>query len=102
MYLIEILLPLYDNNGRSIDRSAFAEMRRELLEEFGGVTAHAEAPAQGLWEDPSGDVRRDDVVVFEVMTERADPDWWKAWRKRMERVFRQEEIVVRATRIERL
>jgi hypothetical protein len=29
-------------------------------------------------------------------------DWWRAWRKRIEALLEQEEIVVRATRIERV
>jgi hypothetical protein len=102
VYLIEILLPLYDNDGRPIDRVTFGEVRRELVERFGGVTAHIQAPAQGAWEDQAGHVQRDDVVIFEVMIDAIDRGWWTTWRQRLEQMFRQQEIVVRATAIQRL
>lgn len=102
MYLIELLLPLYDNDGRPFAADAFAAVRRELVERFGGVTAHAQAPAQGLWEDSDGRVQRDDVVVFEVMTEALDRQWWAECRRRLERSFRQQEVVIRASHIEKL
>lgn len=102
MYLIEILLPLYDNHGQPFGPAPFASARQELVDRFGGVTAHAQAPAQGIWEDSAGQVRRDDIVVFEVMTDHIDENWWSTWRARMERLFRQDEIVVRATEVRRL
>jgi hypothetical protein len=102
MYLIELLLPLYDNQARPFGAGAFAAVRRELVERFGGVTAHAQAPAQGLWEDANRRVQRDEVIVFEVMAEALDRDWWSAFRRRLEREFRQQELVIRATDIQKL
>jgi hypothetical protein len=102
MYLIELLLPLYDNDGRPFGPGAFAAVRRDLLDRFGGVTAHTQAPAHGLWEDADGRVQRDEVVVFEVMADTLDRDWWTEWRHRLEHDFRQQEVIVRATRLEKL
>jgi hypothetical protein len=39
MYLVQILLPVYDNDGRPFPASSYADVRRELTERFGGLTA---------------------------------------------------------------
>jgi hypothetical protein len=101
MYLIQILLPLYDNEGRAFKASEFDCVRNEMTERFGGVTAFRRAPAEGDWKE-NGEVTRDRVVVFEVMTKELERQWWSAYRAELERRFRQDKIVVRATPYEEL
>lgn len=96
MYLVQILLPLYDNEGQAFEPSDYVQLRSELADRFGGVTAYTRAPARGLWKDDSGETTRDDIVIFEVMTEELDRAWWTGFRKEMERRFRQEHVIVRA------
>jgi hypothetical protein len=95
MHLIQILLPLYDNAGNVFGEELYGKVRRELTERFGGLTAFTSAPAQGLWKD-EGKTKRDDIVVFEVMAEELDAEWWRGYRKTLEKTFRQDTIVVRA------
>ena len=102
MQLVEILLPLYDDRGRQWPQSAFDTVRTELTERFGGVTAFTRSPAVGLWEDPAGRVRRDDVIVLEVMADELDRAWWTRYRRELEARFHQQELVVRAVGCERL
>lgn len=102
MYLIQLFLPLYDNDGAPLPRADFDAVRAELTERFGGVTAFVRAPAVGLWEDDGGQVQRDDVVLLEVMAGHIDRSWWSACRTRLEARFRQDEVLVRATVVERL
>jgi hypothetical protein len=85
----------YDNQGQLFPESHFARVRQELTERFGGLTAFTRAPAQGLWKD-AGATRRDDIVVFEVMTETLDAAWWSAYRASLEEAFRQDRIIIRA------
>ncbi|HEX6747028.1 MAG TPA: hypothetical protein VF092_06990 [Longimicrobium sp.] len=96
MYLIQILLPLRDNEQRLFARDEFERVRRELTERFGGATFYARSPAVGLWKDDDGNVARDDVVVAEVMAQHQDREWWRLYRETLERRFRQDQIVVRA------
>ena len=100
--LIELLLPLYDNDGVAFGRELYAQVRRELTDAFGGVTAHLQAPAEGLWEDENGRLRRDDVVIIEVMAQQLDRAWWIRYRDELLVRFRQDALVVRATRIDTL
>ena len=55
----------------------------------------ARAPAEGVWQD-DGKTKHDDIIVFEVMAEGVDPEWWRAYRKELEARFKQDQIVVRA------
>src|SRR5690349_16128145 len=98
MHLIEIFLPLSDNEGRAFARDEFDRVRRELTDRFGGVTAFARAPAEGVWKE-GGEETRDQIVIFQVMAERLDREWWKGFRVELERRFRQEELLIRASEI---
>jgi hypothetical protein len=102
MHLVQILLPLFDNEGRPFAREHYAHVRHELTERFGGLTAFTRAPAEGLWKDDEGETAHDDVVVFEVMVRRIDRGWWRDYRHVLEREFRQDVIVIRAQDIELL
>jgi hypothetical protein len=102
MHVIEMFLPLKRNDGAEQPRALFGEVRRELVERFGGLTAFTRAPAEGLWEDPDGSVDRDQIVIFEVMAEDLDRDWWADFRRRLEAMFEQEAIVIRSSAMEQL
>ena len=99
MFLIQIFLPLYDNDGNALPQSLFGQVRDELVERFGGLTAHSRSPARGLWQEQDGATVRDDLVVYEVMAETIDEAWWQTYRHTLEQGFRQESIVVRALTI---
>lgn len=102
MFLIQVLLPLNANDGQPLPREHFARVREELRNEFGGLTVYSRSPAEGLWQEDSNQTVRDTIVLFEVMTEALDREWWQEYRGDLERRFQQEEIVVRAQEIERL
>jgi hypothetical protein len=102
MHLVELLLPLFDNDGNRLPAALYRQTRDELVSRFGGLTAFSRAPAEGLWEKEPGQVVRDEVVIFEVMVEEIDRAWWAECRRRLEARFRQETIVIRSTRLELL
>jgi hypothetical protein len=95
-YLVQILVPLYDNDGHAFEASEYITLRSELADRFGGVTAYTRAPARGVWKGDTGETSRDDIVIFEVMTDTLDRAWWTRFRKELERRFRQESLIVRA------
>jgi hypothetical protein len=98
MYLVQLLLPLYDNEGRPFGEDLYGRVRGELTERFGGLTAYSRAPAHGVWKD-EGKTHRDDIVVFEVMAPHLDALWWGNYRVDLEKRFRQDSIVIRAQAI---
>ena len=94
-HLIQILLPVKDNEGKAFERSAFERVSAELSERFGGATAFVRSPARGLWETREGR-QRDDVIIIETMAEELDEDWWRAYRGELEKRFCQDSIVIRS------
>ena len=102
-YLIQILVPLYDNKGNPFDAGEYVKLRSQLADHFGGVTAYTRAPARGVWKDDvTGETQRDDIVIFEVMTDTLDYLWWANYRKQLEQRFRQDTLIVRALNSTRL
>jgi hypothetical protein len=102
MHLVQLLLPLFTSAGTRVADGAFAAVRRELTQRFGGVTAYMRAPAVGLWTDDDGRVARDEVVMVEVVVDEFDPAWWISYREALAARFGQEVVHARALRIERL
>jgi hypothetical protein len=95
MHLVEIFLPLTDNDGKRFPQSAFGSVEKQLTERFGGVTAYPRAPASGVWKTSQSEKQEDEFIVYEVMTEEMDEMWWKSYRENLETVFRQEKLIIR-------
>lgn len=87
MYLTQLLLPLYDNDGQNLPKALFAEVRDELTQQFGGLTAHSRAPVDGLWQEDDSHAVRDDLIIYEVISDELDHAWWKAYRASLEERF---------------
>jgi hypothetical protein len=102
MHLIQLLLPLYDNQQQRFPKEFHDQVRDELTEQFGGLTAHMRAPATGLWKEDPSTIVQDDIVIYEVMTENLDREWWQRYREKLEARFQQEAIIIRATGFEQL
>ncbi|WP_243373192.1 hypothetical protein [Geotalea sp. SG265] len=100
MHLIQLLLPLCDNDGHPFPQAMYLRVRDELTEHFGGITTYVRSPAEGLWKEGKTGTVRDEIVIYEVMARELDRDWWKAFRERLEHLFRQESLVVRASLID--
>ena len=101
MHLVQILLPVYDNDGAALPQLEFRRVQSELAHRFGGITAFTRAPAEGSWkEHNAAHPTHDDIVVVEVMVEALDRAWWRDYKTGLERRFRQVEVVVRVQDIE--
>lgn len=101
-YLVQLLLPLRMRDGADVPAEMFAEVRAELTQRFGGVTAYSRSPATGLWKRTEAEIERDQVIMIEVVVEAFDREWWTQYRDRLARRFDQEEIHARAIAIERI
>lgn len=100
-HLVQILLPIHQRDGAAVPVEWFSQVRAELTERFGGVTAYTRSPATGTWKNTDDDIERDQVIMIEVVVEAFDRDWWAQYRELLEQRFGQEEVHARATAIER-
>jgi len=102
MYLIQILLPLYANDGRKFSQPVFIRVRDELTEGFGGLTTYVRSPAEGLWKESGSSTVFDEIVIYEVMTNKLDRSWWRKYRAELAERFQQEVLIVRASKVQLL
>ena len=100
MQLIQILLPLYNNQKEPFAQTVFTQIRQELTEKFGGITAFSRAPATGLWKENEEKTVEDEIIIYEVMADILDRTWWQSYKESLEKTFRQEGILIRAWRIQ--
>src|SRR6476646_6877427 len=100
-HLVEILLPKQSGNGAPVGKAWFEGLLEELRDKFGGATSFVRSPGKGLWQS-GGQTESDTIAVIEVMAESIDPDYWRSFRKRLERDLSQEEIIIRAQEVRRL
>jgi hypothetical protein len=98
MNLIQILLPICDNQGRRFPAAMYHEVKRTLSERFQGLTAYSRAAAEGLWQRGKA-VKKDDIVVYEVMSGAPNKKWWRNYRTELEKKFKQESIIIRVQKI---
>lgn len=100
MHLVQLLLPLCDNEGHPFPQSMYLKVRDELTEKFGGITTFVRSPAEGLWKEGQCSTVRDEIVIYEIMAKELNRVWWKEFRAQLEILFRQESIIVRTSVIE--
>jgi hypothetical protein len=102
MHLIQLLLPLYGNDGTPLPKKQYVQLRDELIARFGGLTAYTRAPVSGLWQEDGEHTVRDDLVIYEVMADNLDVKWWSNYRTELEGRFMQDKLVIRAHEIQML
>lgn len=102
MYLIQMLLPLYANDGRKFSPPEFIRVRDELTESFGGLTTYVRSPAEGLWKESDSSTVYDDIVIYEVMTNKLDRSWWSKYRAELAERFQQDVLIVRVSKVQLL
>jgi hypothetical protein len=100
MYLIQILLPLFDNGGKPFPQHQYEQVRDELAENFGGITTYVRSPAKGLWKESGTQTVHDDIVIYEVMTELLDRSWWLTYREELAVRFRQDVLIMRVSEMQ--
>jgi len=96
MELIQIFLPLNDPHGEPFSGTIFKELSISYTEKFGGATLYKRSPADGFWEKDSEEITKDLMIIFEIMAEVVDPDYWTSQKALLKNIFRQEEILIRS------
>ena len=98
MNLIQILLPLYSNEGALFPQSVFESVKKDLTNTFGGLTAYTRSPASGLWKE-EGKTVHDEIIIYEIMTDNIDTNYWNSYKLKLQQQFRQDEIIIRNSEI---
>ena len=100
MYLVEIFLPVNNNQGQAQPGELFVSVRQELVARFGGMTAFTRTPAQGVWEASERNKCQDDLIIYEVMAEQVERSWWQTYKQLLEQRFAQDQLVIRFSEVQ--
>ncbi|SCB58541.1 hypothetical protein GA0061105_1058 [Rhizobium aethiopicum] len=100
MHLVQMFIPAASQAGVNAE-DLIATVQREMTERFGGATAYLNSPAEGLWSNGARE-EEDEVIVIEVMVDDLDRTWWYQYRRKLEQLLRQKELLVRALPVETL
>ncbi|ANK90618.1 hypothetical protein AMK01_CH01110 [Rhizobium sp. N6212] len=100
MHLIQLFIPAAPRAAIDIE-GIIAAIQREMTERHRGVTAYLNSPARGLWSNDEG-TEEDTVIVIEVMVGSLDRVWWRQYRRELEQLLGQDELLVRALPVETL
>ncbi|MCV9943915.1 MULTISPECIES: hypothetical protein [Rhizobium] len=100
MHLIQLFIPAAPQAAIDIE-DIIAMIQREMTERHGGATSYLNSPAKGFWSTSEG-TEEDTVIVIEVMVNSLDRAWWRQYRRKLEQLLGQEELLVRALPVETL
>ncbi|MFZ0512624.1 MAG: hypothetical protein WAM14_13530 [Candidatus Nitrosopolaris sp.] len=91
---VEILLPLFDNEGNAIDKSKFFETRKELVTEFKACTFLG--PTQGMWIDNEEKEYNDIHCGFYVMAPNTEKstNFFKNYKETLKKRFKQLDVLI--------
>jgi inorganic pyrophosphatase len=99
---VQLFLPLLDPEGQLFAEKNFSDLASELKENFGGVTVYSHTPATGQWKQENGKTVGDNLLVYEVLLSNPDKKYWVKLKARLEKQFRQQELLVLITKVQKL
>jgi inorganic pyrophosphatase len=93
--LTQLFIPMYDNKRKQFPQTHFHELKRELMKKFGGVSVYEQTPVTGLWREGKEGNETDHLIIFEVMSLSPEITYWKELRTKLEKRFKQKELLIR-------
>jgi hypothetical protein len=95
----ELYVPLHDNSGQPLDPGKLSELKRRLVERFGGLT-HFPQENEGFWKVGSATFR-DRIVILRVLTGKPleAEQFLKRLKKDLRRDWGQNEVLIVARNV---
>jgi inorganic pyrophosphatase len=101
-FQIQLFIPIRDENGKPFPQKYFSGLNTELRETFGGFTVYSRSPATGKWKQDGEKTVTDELIVYEVLLSNPDRNYWTSLKERLERQFKQHELLVLVTKVQKL
>ena len=102
MYQIELYLPLYNNDKKAFPTSHYESVKQNLSDKFGGITMYSRTPVIGLWKESQESIVKDDLVIYEIISEKLDESFWQEYKFMLQSLFQQEAIIIKSSKIKLL
>ena len=98
--LFQIFLPLYNVEGEAFSKDLFDDFSKQFSEQFGGITAFSRSPVTGIWKKDGNDSEKDTLIIYEVIADHYDKQYWSATKSVLKHKFSQDEILIRCLTME--
>ncbi|MFC3199459.1 hypothetical protein ACFOET_17690 [Parapedobacter deserti] len=95
MKLVQVFVPLVDNDGNRFPEEKFKDLQSALTEKFGGITVYRQMSIEGLWKETNKRTDKDMLAIFEVLADVVDTDYWEQLKARLATKFRQKDLLIR-------
>lgn len=100
MKLVQLFIPLYDTSGNRFPVKYYDDLQKQLTEKFGGLTIYKRGPTTGLWKEDRKNMVKDELIIFEVMTEEVNNAYWQKFKQSLTKQFLQKELLIRSSIID--
>lgn len=95
VHVIQLVLPLYDEAAAATPADHRHDIvKAELTRHFGAVMTYTRSLCEGRWQK-GGHGNRNAMVIYEVMSQLMDAQWWNWYQKALKARFRQVEVLIR-------
>ncbi|MEA3187342.1 MAG: hypothetical protein QOD99_1172 [Chthoniobacter sp.] len=90
----DLYVPLCRNDGAPVSEEKLARLKKELVEQFGGLTNFPQAN-EGFWKIGSITFR-DKIVILRVLAddEKQSAEFFKKLKKEMQREWEQDDVLI--------
>lgn len=101
--LVQLFIPLYDQQGKPFPEKFYTAIHTELSEKFGGLTVYTRSSATGIWKENKQKTVHDKLMVYEVLIEDlADRSYWIKLKSKLENQFSQEELLLLISTVQKI
>jgi hypothetical protein len=99
-YRAELLIPLFDNEGRPFGPEKVLSVHDQLLARFGGCRMEPLSPHLGSWAEEE-QTYHDQLLMFTVDAPREDAslDWFVEYKESLKSEFKQVEIYLAVSEV---
>lgn len=99
MYQIQLLLSLYNNEGKAFPSSHYEKVKLFFNDKFGGITMYTRTSVVGLWKESPHSTVKDELIIYEILSDQLEKDFWQHYKSDLQSLFQQEEMVIKACEI---
>ncbi|RZK56991.1 MAG: inorganic diphosphatase [Pedobacter sp.] len=90
---LELMIPETNAAGDKYPQGYYRDLEKELMKNFGGLTAYQRTPVAGMWQDESACTQQS-MFVYELLLAKLDLTYWQQLKQKLEKKFAQKEILI--------
>lgn len=93
--LIQLFLPTTAENGKAFPGTYFHAVKQKLSKKFDSLSVYLKSPVIEHIKDDGPTLAKDTVLVYEVVSDSVETDYWSQYQQFLQKQFKQDDIVIR-------